>query len=328
MGDQHFLVGKCNSDEGFSIKMITSDIIATMRKFLTSLLLVFLLIQGCTADQNTSSNSSTAPSFYLENKGSDTIVNLALAWAEAYQKIQPEVRISVSGGGSGTGLTALINGSIPLANASRQIKAEEVESARANGLNPQEFIIARDAIAVIVNPENPVNQLSLEQLSAIYRGEINNWSEVGGENRPIVRLSRETNSGTHVFFLEEVVRLGSKEDKTIFSADTLLLPSSEGIISEVRDNPNAIGYDGLGYVTDEVKMVALSSLETPDEYVLPSVDTVNDGSYSISRNLYMYTGNPPTGELKDYLTWIISAEAQQIVTSLGFVPIITVESAE
>ena len=299
-----------------------------MRKFLTSLLLCCLLLQSCTADQNASSGSPAITSYYLENKGSDTIVNLALAWAEAYQKIHPEVRISVSGGGSGTGLTALINGSIPLANASRQIKAEEIEAARANGLDPQEFIIARDAIAVIVNPENPVRQLSLEQLSAIYRGEITNWSEVGGEDRPIVRLSRETNSGTHVFFLEEVVRLGSKVDKTIFSADTLLLPSSEGIISEVRDNPNAIGYDGLGYVTDEVKMVALSSLETPDEFVLPSIDTVNDGTYSISRNLYMYTGNPPSGELKAYLTWITSAEAQQIVTSLGFVPIIIPEPAK
>lgn len=299
-----------------------------MGKFLTSLLLCCLLIQGCTADQNASSSSPTTTSYYLENKGSDTIVNLALAWAEAYQKIHPEVRISVSGGGSGTGLTALINGSIPLANASRQIKDEEVEAARANGLDPQEFIIARDAIAVIVNPENPVEHLTLQQLSAIYRGEINNWSEVGGEDRPIVRLSRETNSGTHVFFLEEVVRLGSKEDKTIFAADTLLLPSSEGIISEVRDNPNAIGYDGLGYVTDEVKMVALSSLKTPDEYVLPSIDTVNDGSYSISRNLYMYTGNPPVGELKAYLTWITSADAQQIVTMLGFVPVITAESVK
>jgi phosphate transport system substrate-binding protein len=299
-----------------------------MRKFLTSVLLCCLLIQSCTADQNASTSSSTTTSYYLENKGSDTIVNLALAWAEAYQKIHPEVRISVSGGGSGTGLTALINGSIPLANASRQIKDEEVEAARANGLDPQEFIIARDAIAVIVNPENPVEHLTLQQLSAIYRGEINNWSEVGGEDRPIVRLSRETNSGTHVFFLEEVVRLGSKEDKTIFAADTLLLPSSEGIISEVRDNPNAIGYDGLGYVTDEVKMVALSSLETPDEYVLPSIDTVNDGSYSISRNLYMYTGNPPVGELKAYLAWITSVDAQQIVTMLGFVPIITAESVK
>jgi len=297
-----------------------------MRRIWLSLLVCFLVLQGCASGQNTSPNQPTPPSLYIENKGSDTIVNLALAWAEAYQKIHPEVRISVSGGGSGTGLTALINGSIPLANASRQIKSEEIDAAKANGLDPQEFIIARDAIAVIVNPENPVNQLTLDQLSAIYRGEINNWNEVGGEDRPIVRLSRETNSGTHVFFLEQVIRKGDKNDKTIFTADTLLLPSSEGIISEVRDNPNAIGYDGLGYVTPEVKMVALSSLKAPDVFVLPSVKTVSDGTYSISRNLFMYTQNLPKGELKIYLEWIMTAEAQTIVTNLGFVPIISSET--
>jgi phosphate transport system substrate-binding protein len=136
-----------------------------------------------------------------------------------------------------------------------------------------------------------------------------------------VRLSRETNSGTHVYFLDAVIRLGDSKDKTIFSRDTLLLPSSEGIISEVRDNPNAIGYDGLGYVTSEVKLVAISGLKTPDVYVLPSAATVTDNSYVISRNLYMYTQNLPTGAIKDYLDWILSPQAQQIVTDLGFVPV-------
>jgi phosphate transport system substrate-binding protein len=253
--------------------------------------------------------------------GSDTIVNLALAWAEAYQKIKPDVSISVTGGGSGTGLTSLINKTVDIANASRQIKPEELAAAKAAGLNPQEFVIARDAIAVIVNPENPVQHLTIEQLSKIYRGEINNWKEVGGEDRPIVRLSRETNSGTHVYFLEAVVRLGNSKDKTIFSRATLLLPSSEGIISEVRDNPNAIGYDGLGYVTSEVKVLAISSLATPDVYVLPSAATVSDNTYVISRNLYMYTQDVPTGAIKEYLDWILSPEAQQIVVDLGFVPV-------
>jgi len=182
---------------------------------------------GLSVGSNPSSiNNEGQQSGYIDNKGSDTIVNLALAWAEKYQTLHPDVRISVTGGGSGTGLTGLINKSVDIANASRQIKEEEIESARSIGLNPQEFVIARDAIAVIVNPENPVDHLTLMQLSAIYRGEINNWQEVGGEDRPIVRLSRETNSGTHVFFLETVVRLGNSEDKTIFSANTLLLPSS------------------------------------------------------------------------------------------------------
>lgn len=296
---------------------------SNMRKIgLFLLLLLMLSLVSCQPALN-DPNSGTETdnrSAYIDNKGSDTIVNLALAWAERYQSLHPDVRISVTGGGSGTGITALINNSVDIANASRQIKPEELADAQKAGLSPQEHIIARDAIAVIVNPANPVQQLTINQLSAIYRGEINNWSEVGGEDRPIVRLSRETNSGTHVFFLEEVVRLGDKEDKTIFTADTLLLPSSEGIISEVRENPNAIGYDGLGYVTDEVKMLAVSSQETPENFVIPSAATVADGTYLISRNLYMYTGNTATGIIKEYLDWILSPEAQQIVIELGFVP--------
>ena len=127
-------------------------------------------------------------------------MNLALAWAEKYQQLHPEVEISVTGGGSGTGIAALINGTVDIANASRQIKPEELQQAKDNGENPVEYVVARDAIAIIVNPENPVSQLTLQQLSDIYSGKINNWSEVGGDDRVIVRLSRETNSGTHVFF--------------------------------------------------------------------------------------------------------------------------------
>ena len=247
-------------------------------------------------------------------------MNLALAWAEQYQQQFPQVRISVTGGGSGTGLTALINGTVDIANASRQIKTEELEAARKAGYDPQEFVIARDAIAILVNPSNPVDHLTLEQLSLIYRGEINNWSEVGGEDREIVRLSRETNSGTHVYFLESVIRKGNSNDKSIFSADTLLLPSSEGIIAEVKDNPNAIGYDSLGYITPDVKLLGISSLENPDDFILPSLVTVNNNTYLISRDLYMYTLDEPVGVIQDYMDWIRSDEAQKIVSELGFIP--------
>lgn len=289
--------------------------------FIICIMILCLSACGSTAGSSASNTETPVQSITIDNKGSDTIVNLALAWAERYQTIKPNVQISVTGGGSGTGLTALVNKSVDIANASRQIKPEEIEAAKKVNLNPQEFVIARDAIAVIVNPENPVDHLTLTQLSAIYRGEITNWKEIGGEDRPIVKLSRETNSGTHVFFLETVIRFGNSDDKTIFSADTLLLPSSEGIISEVRENPNAIGYDGLGYVTSEVKMLAISSLENPDTFVLPSAETVADSSYLISRNLYMYTPDIPAGEIKTYLDWIMAPEAQQIVKDLGFVPI-------
>lgn len=290
-----------------------------MRRFLV-FLIILILTAGCTPRSDTG-DTTVQQNQYIENKGSDTIVNLALAWAEKYQQVNPGVRISVTGGGSGTGITALVNKTVDIANASRQIKPEEMEAAEAVGLSPQEFVIARDAIAVIVNPSNPVDHLTLDQLSKIYSGEINNWSEVGGEDRTIVRLSRETNSGTHVYFLESVVRKGNADDKTIFAADTLLLPSSEGIIAEVRDNPNAIGYDGLGYITEEVKILGISSPEQPDHYVIPSVETVTTNEYLISRNLYVYTQNQPTGAIKDYLDWIFSPEAQEIVKELGFVPI-------
>lgn len=248
------------------------------------------------------------------------MVNLALAWAEQYQTIQPNVSLSVSGGGSGTGIASLINGTIDIANASRKIKEEEFVLAVDSGKEPIEFVVARDAIAVIINHDNPIDQLSLQQISDIYSGKYTNWSQLGGVDRPIVRVSRETNSGTHVYFLEEVLRLGEKDNKTLFSPDTLLLLSSQGITSEVRDNPNAIGYDGLGYVTPEVKVIAVSKSED-GPYIMPSAESVNQGSYPIARDLYIYSAGQPSTEVQDYLDWILSNQGQDIVIENGFVPI-------
>ncbi len=282
---------------------------------------IVLLLTSCNRTTEATAVITTPPQFTtIVNKGSDTLVNLALAWAEKYHELHPEVEISVTGGGSGTGIAALINGTVDIANASRQITAGEIEQAKANGGDPMEFVVARDAIAIVVNKDNPVNQLTIKQLSDIYSGKINNWSEVGGDNMVIVRLSRETNSGTHVFFLENVIRMGNKNDKTLFSADTLLLPSSEGITAETRDNPHAIGYDGLGYVTPEVKVLAIAR-DISGPFVLPSADSVNAGQYPIARDLYMYTNKPPTGAIAAYLKWLTTSEAQAIVTQLGFVPI-------
>jgi phosphate transport system substrate-binding protein len=306
-----------------------------MVKFPACCLAILILLAASACSSTTGQGAGNPPfqgalrpaqasTAYIQNKGSDTMVNLALAWAERYQQNNPSVRLSVTGGGSGTGIAALINGTVDVANASRAMTDEEKKDAEAKGHKPTEFVVARDAIAVIVNPTNPVGKLTMKQISRIYRGEINNWSEVGGEDRPIVRLSRETNSGTHVYFLETVIRLGSKTDKTIFSADTLLLPSSEGIIAEVRDNPNAIGYDGLGYVTPEVKKIAIAT-DNGQPYVLPSAETVNNATYPIARDLYMYTSGEPGGAVKEYLDWIFSPEAQKIVVDLGFVPVKPIE---
>lgn len=285
------------------------------------LILILISLVACAPQAALNNNASAAPAAYIQNKGSDTLVNLALAWAERYQVLHPEVRISVTGGGSGTGIAALINKTVDIANASRAITPQEISDAKKNGNEPVELVVARDAIAVIVNPENPVSQLTLQQISDIYSGIINNWKEVGGDDRPIVRLSRETNSGTHVYFLEQVIRLGQKNSKTLFSQDTLLLPSSEGISAEIRQNPNAIGYDGLGYVTPDMKVIAVGKI-SGGPYVLPSIKSVNDHRYPIARNLFMYTAGKPSGAIKDYLDWILSPEAQQIVTKLGFVPVL------
>jgi len=231
------------------------------------------------------------------------------------------VSIAVTGGGSGTGIASLINGTVDVANASRKMKEKEIEAAQENGIDPIEFTVAIDALAIVVNLENPVSELSIDQLSDIYTGRITNWKEVGGNDATIILLSRETNSGTHVYFLEEVVRKGEKENKDIFAPQTLLMPSSVGITSEVRRNANSIGYDGFGYVDPHhEKMIAVAK-DNESPYVMPSVASGSDGSYPISRGLYMYTAGEPTNVIAEYLGWVMGPEGQKIVAELGFVPL-------
>jgi phosphate transport system substrate-binding protein len=277
------------------------------------------VLSGCGGEKSGSGDTQGGFAKTIENKGSDTLVNLALAWAEAYMQEHPVVRISVTGGGSGTGIAAMINGTVSIANASREMKPEEINAAKANGIGPVEFVVARDAIAVVISPSNPVQRLTMQQISDIYIGAIRNWMEVGGEDRPIVLLSRESNSGTYVYFLENVIRMGDSRSKLLFSADTLLMPSSEGISSEIRQNPNAIGYDGLGYVTADQKVVAVAKNQN-GPFVIPSAQTVKDGSYPIARPLYMYTAGQPSGQIKNYIDWILDG-GQTLVAKLGFVPL-------
>jgi phosphate transport system substrate-binding protein len=289
--------------------------------------LVFLGLIGCAPAGDGGGRGGTARggepaggrAVSIKNIGSDTLVNLALAWAETYMTARPAVHISVTGGGSGTGIAALINRTIPLANASRAMSQEEIASARSAGFEPLQHTVALDAIAVVVNPENPVEHLSLRQIADIYTGRIRRWSEVGGGDRPIVLLSRESNSGTYVYFIERVIRLGRKDNQDLPSPETLLMPSSEGISAEVRQNPNAIGYDGLGYVTPDQKVLAVAAGEG-GPYVLPTAATVLDGTYPIARPLYMYTAGEPRGAIADYLSWILG-EGQGLVQELGFVPL-------
>lgn len=281
--------------------------------------LTVVLAGSCAGRQPGGDVIAPARESSFQNTGSDTLVNLALAWAERYMALHPEVRISVTGGGSGTGIASLINGTIQIANASREMSAEEIAEAKKNGITPVKFTVALDAIAVVVNPRNPVKGLTLRQISDMYTGKLARWSAVNGDDRPIVLLSRESNSGTYVYFLEQVLRLGDSKSKTLFSPETLLMPSSEGISTEVRQNVNALGYDGLGYVTADQKMIAVA--RTPEgPFVLPSASTVLDTTYPVSRPLYMYTAGAPTGAVKRYLEWVMG-EGQKLVTDLGFVPL-------
>jgi phosphate transport system substrate-binding protein len=255
--------------------------------------------------------------------GSNTVEPLSVLWAEEFMKMHPDVSIAVSGPGSGVGIAALIDGTTDIAQASRAMKSSEYDQAREKGGDPIEITVAMDALSVIVHPSNPVNELTITQLSGIFSGRITNWSEVGGNDAPIVALSRDTNSGTHVFFKEHVVQMQGtdKEDKTLeYGPKVLLLPSTKEGVDEVSGNENAIFYPGLGYLTDEVKPLAIKA--TPDgPAVLPSVEAAQAGSYPISRGLYYYTDGEPAGIIKAFVDYCLSTEGQKWVTEAGYVPL-------
>lgn len=258
----------------------------------------------------------------IQNKGSDTLVQVAQAWAEAYAEVNPEVAIAVTGGGSGTGISAMINGTVDLANASRQMKEEEIEAAQANGVDPVEFTVGYDALAIFLHPANPIESMTLEQLAEIYGedGEIDTWSQLGitvpGCNSDeIVRVSRQNNSGTYVYFREAV--LGPTRDFKLGSRD---MHGSTDVVDLVANTPCAIGYSGLAYQSDHIKMpsIALTPDATP---IMPSVDTAVDQSYPIARPLFMYTPGQPEGATQTYLEWILSDEGQCIILEKGYAPV-------
>ena len=308
------------------LKIITSKLTKTAFLGILGFLLpvTLILLSACNPRSNTVQAAENQ--HIIQNKGSDTLLNLALAWAETYQKVDPSTSIAITGGGTGTGIAALINHTADIANASRLMKEEEIAAAKANGFDPVEFPIAIDALAIVVHPNNPVSQLTLDQLSDMFTGRITNWKEVGGNDAPIVLVSRDSNSGTHVYFLEVVVRKGAKDNKDIFAPQTLLMPSSVGITSEISRNPNAIGYDGLGYVTEHEKVIAVAH-DSSSPFVLPAAETAANRSYPLARFLFMYTAGEPTGAIGRYLDWVRGSEGQKIVTQLGFVPLNTAVEA-
>ena len=252
----------------------------------------------------------------IQVKGSDTMVNLGSAWAEDFMKLNPKVNVAVTGGGSGTGIAALINRSTDIAQASRPMKSEEIEKAQANGVNPKEIMVALDGLAVVVNPANPVKELTFDQLADIYVGKIANWKEVGGNDAPMVVLSRDTNSGTHVFFKEHVVQ--SKDKKAEYGPRVQMMSSSQAGVQEVSQNPNAIFYVGLGYVSDSVRVLGIKKDEQSPA-VTPSAETVTSGEYPVARPLFFYSDGDPTGVAKAFVDFVLGPDGQKIVGDLDFV---------
>lgn len=275
--------------------------------------------QGTSGPQATGQQPAHEAAASIQVKGSDTLLQLGQRWAEVYQDSHAEVQIAVTGGGSGTGIAALIEGNCDIANASRQMKGKETETAQEAGVNPREYVVAYDGIAVIVNEQNPVEELSIAQLSGIFAGKIGSWSEVGGSQGAIVLMIRDTASGTHVYFKEAVVNQGSKLGLE-YAAEVLPQVSNQAIRDVVMQNADAIGYVGLGYLDDQVKAIKVIG-EEGGEGVAPSIASVKEGSYPISRALYNYTNGEPTGALEDYLNWCLGPEGQEIVEEVGFVPV-------
>lgn len=256
----------------------------------------------------------------IQIKGSDTMVNIGQAWAEAFGEKNAGTSVAVTGGGSGTGFSALINGTCDIAMASRTIKEKETALAKKKGFEPKEFKVALDGIAVVVNPKNPIEKLSVDQLSAIFIGAITNWKEVGGPDMAIVLLSREVNSGTHIYFKEHVLRKNDAVSTQEFAPGALLMPSSQAIADEVAQNVNAIGYYGIGYVTDKQKVVSVAR-GADVEYIAPTQENIQSGAYPISRPLLLYTRGEPHGLVKNFIDFALSQEGQEIVKKLDFVSI-------
>ncbi len=252
----------------------------------------------------------------LQVKGSDTLVHLSSSWAEKFMEKKPASEVAITGGGSGTGISALLNGTADLANASRKMKDLEKDKIKSQGFEPVEFIVAKDGIGVIVHPSNPINQLNMNQIKQIFTGQVNNWKKYGGPKAKILLYTRDSSSGTFAFFQKRVLK---KKD---YSVRARRLASNSAIVESVSKDVNAIGYVGLGYVAeagDRVK--ALKVREGDGPAVSPTQETVKNDTYPISRGLQVYSKGQPKGLAKEFVDYMLSAEGQQIVNDRGFVAV-------
>ena len=287
--------------------------------------LVFLGI-GCAGKNSESSsvaqnNSSggtpvqettTVKSQSISVKGSDTILPLAQAEAEKFINESNGKSVSVTGGGTGVGIAALIDKGVDIATASREMTADEINKANENGIKPVKYVIAYDGITVVVNPNNPISKLTFNQLRGIYNGSISNWKQVGGEDKPISAISRDSSSGTYADFKKDVL-FGDE-----FRPDALTQATTGGIVTEVAQNPNAIGYIGFAYVDNSIKVL---SLDKGNGSVLPTTQSILSGTYPVSRSLYFYTNGEPAGLTKEFNDFVLSEKGQNIVSKVGFIPV-------
>ena len=293
--------------------------------FLTIVALILFLIGGtlasCTKTKQTEYQENQFEDTELVIQGSDTLLEVSQNWAEAFMNANPGANISVTGGGSGTGIAALINKTVDLANASRKIKDKEMDEAKNQGLVVQEFVVAWDGISVVVNKDNPILELSIEQISKIFTGEITNWNEVGGKDGEIVITSRDSSSGTYGYFKERVVQIDGTMEENDYSQTALFLASNSAIREEVSNNYNSIGYIGLGYLDDTVKALNVIGEETTKS-VAPSIENVQNGSYPISRPLYIYAPGSKLTDLEQaFLDFALGEKGQAIALEIGFVPL-------
>jgi len=266
----------------------------------------------------------------IQNKGSDTLVNVAQAWAETYPTINPAVTVAVSGGGSGTGIAAMINGTVDIANSSRKMKEKEIKKARESGQDPVEFVVGYDALAVFIHEDNPATSFTFNQLGRIFGrgGDATKWSDLGHKvpgcgSDEIVVVSRQNNSGTYAYFKSSVLKSAAKAgviSKGSFRQGTLDMHGSKDVVDLVEKTPCAIGYSGLAYATEHLKLACIS-VEEGGSCVSPSVATASDRSYPIARPLFMYTNGQPKGATKQYMDWILSDDGQCILKKKGYAPV-------
>lgn len=304
-------------------------------RIILSLLVLAVFLAGCgeIVDPN-------EPQGFIQTKGSDTIVNAIQEVSEEFMKEYPHVFVAVTGGGSGVGIASLINKTTEIATASREMKAKEIEMAEKRGVHPKEIVVAYDGVAVIVNRNNPIDRLSIQDLHDIFTGKVTNWSQLGGQDVPVVTLSREVSSGTHMYFKEEVVQLGKKGSTEEFSKETLLLSSSQAIVEEVANNEGGIGYLGMGYLSDRTKPVLVgkeesveaeqavpgsplprSNASTLPQFFPPTMENVVDKTYPLSRPLYLYTDGEPQGVVKLFIDFVLGPVGQTQFMETGFVPV-------